>query len=554
LPWTLSSDRSGGSKVCTVRLESAHLFHTGVGSAWSQEEVEAFLTDGVMEAGKLRSGAMRPPSPRPAEVSAWGEALRFGHEEIWANVPGLGTTLVAHEAGHLWVLSLGVHRVRVVGGADGGEPVAGEPAEWGGELWRLDASLPWTIEVRLEEDLPPLWVARWRREPDRAPAPVPEPAPAASVGWLRRPWPGWAPHALWAAVLAAGLAALFILPIGFGRRLAEGWRWSTDFLGARYRLSLTSYPAGAAILVDGEDTGEETPAEIHLVRGRHRVGLSLGSFGSVEIPIEGRRAERLSRHADLLGSLVVGTADTTLAVHARLDGRPVGRVPVRLDSVAAGRRNVSFQGRDVRPWSEEVDVVAGRITQITIHPERVPDHGVVVARSYRVSPSGLTEVEGATVFLDGRRVGSTPARFEVPRGYHTVRLRHGDEDSPVQLLRVEGGGELYATAEFGRSPEPRVRVAAPERLSLSDPEPVVAGLESATAVRVRQMHLYWRPPGLDYERRAMALDLGTSGLAGSLVPPADSTLVGKTVHYFVVVETDQGEEFVSEVGAVRIQR
>lgn len=554
LPWVLTSDRAGGSKVCTVRLDSAHLFHTGVGSSWSQEEVEAFLTDGVAEAGRIAPGVMRPPGEWPAEVAAWGEVLRFGHEDIWANVPGLGTTLVARLGDDLWVLSRGGHRVAVAGGAGGAERPAAESAEWGGYLWRLDARLPWTVEVRLEEDLPVTWVARWRRESDRSAGAGDQPAseialPAAP----RKPWPRWARPAVWAGSVAVGLVLLFTLPIGIGPRVADGWQRGLDFVGARYRLRISSYPAGAAILVDGVDSGVFTPAEVHLTRGRHRVELSLGAFGSTELQVSGERAERVERHADLLGTLIVGTADTAVTVHARLDGRPLGRVPVRLDSVAAGRRQLSFQGRDVHPWTEEVDVVAGRITQITAHPERVPDHGVVIARSYVVSPTGLAEVTGAAIFLDGKRVGRTPARLEVKRGYHTVRLQHGEEDSPVQLLRVDGGGELYATAEFGRSPEPRVRVAGPARLSVSQPAAVVASLESAAAVRVRQMHLYWRGPDGDYERREMPLALGAAGLAGALVPPVDSTLAGKTAQYFVVVETDQGEEFVSEAVVVPIQ-
>ncbi len=552
--WTLTSDRAGGSKVCTVRLETAHVFHTGLGSAWSQDEVQAFLTDAVVEAGHLPAGAMRPPGTWPPEVAGWGEALRLGHEEIWAQVPGLGTTLVAELDGELWVLSRGAHHVAVRDPAGEGGAVSGVSADRGGLVWRLDAGRPWIVEVRLEPELAPTWTARWRQGAERSRAPRPaEPSWPAQSHAVRRPWPRWARRAVAGGGALVLLVALFALPIGVGRRALEVWQWGVEYLGARFRVRLTSYPAGAAILVDGAKTGRTTPAEIQLTRGRHRIELSLGPYGAAELVVEAGRAERLERHADLVGSLIVGTADGTLALQTRLDGRPLGPLPVRLDSVPAGRRHLSFQGRDVRPWTEEVDIVDGKITQVTAHPERVPETGVVVAKSYTVGSDGLTEVEGAAIYLDGRRAGWTPARLEVPRGYHTVRLTHGSEDSPVQLLRVEGGGELYATAEFGRSPEPRVRVEAPERISLAKPRPVVASLESGSPVRVRQMDLYWRSADGDYRRLPMELGSGLSRLTGSLVPPADSAILWKTSQFFVVVETDQGEEFVSEVRTVRIQ-
>ena len=327
-----------------------------------------------------------------------------------------------------------------------------------------------------------------------------------------------------------------------------------EFLTARYRLHVTSYPAGAAVLVDGIDTGETTPAVLELTQGAHRILVSLGSFGATEFTVEGRRAERLEHHEELLGSLIVGLGDPDVNLQARLDGRPIGPLPTRVDSVPAGRRHLSFHGREVRPWTEEVDVVAGKITQITAQPELLPENGVVVARSFEVSSDGLTEVHGAAVYLDGRHAGSTPTRLTVSRGYHTVRLTREGESSPVQLLRVEGGGELYATAEFGRSPEPRVRVETPARVSLASLPEVRASLESKSAVRVRDVYLYWRAPGGEFERRPMRLGADVQGLGGSLRLPADSTLVGKQAEFFVLIETDQGEECVGGVQTVRVGR
>src|SRR6185312_12974137 len=101
-------------------------------------------------------------------------------------------------------------------------------------------------------------------------------------------------------------------------------------------------------------------------------------------------------------------------------------------------------------------------------------------------PQGLTDQPGAVLFLDGKRAAVTPSKITVTRGLHTARLVYGKEASPVQLLRVEGGGQLYATAEFGRSPEPVVAEQLVGAVSIAAPPRVRASLTSQMAIRVTE--------------------------------------------------------------------
>src|SRR5262249_43760399 len=179
-------------------------------------------------------------------------------------------------------------------------------------------------------------------------------------------------------------------------------------------------------------------------------------YGTTSFSVKGGRGGRKTQKVSLLGRLALGCADSTITLTARMEGRNIGHLPASLDSVPAGRRQISFEGRDVTPWVEEVSVVAGQTTSFLAHPERVPDNGVVIARAYRVGQDGLKDLPGAVLYLDGKKACVTPDKITVSRGLHTAKLVSGNEGSPVQLLRVEGGGELYATAEFGRSPEPSV--------------------------------------------------------------------------------------------------
>ncbi len=57
-------------------------------------------------------------------------------------------------------------------------------------------------------------------------------------------------------------------------------------------LSITSTPAGAAIVIDGEDTGEVTPAEIEVEPGTHVVALQLEGREPAEQRVEAGFASR----------------------------------------------------------------------------------------------------------------------------------------------------------------------------------------------------------------------------------------------------------------------
>jgi hypothetical protein len=546
------SDLPAGPKVCTLRLDSTHLLHTGLGAGWSVGEVQAYFADCAAELIRPRAGGMIPPGEWPTEINGWGEAIRFAQDEFWAASEPQGTTVAFELGDRLWVLTRGDHRVTSA-------PELYPRPSWGGCLWHLDRTKRWRIEVGLKDGPGTIWTARWQREGDVVPkrpvvkaskTPKPTANPKLRIPYIPEKWRG---HAAIGGAVAGLLLVIALLFAAIPKEGAkETWLWVGDFAAARYRAQITSYPEGAKILVDGEDTALETPAEVVLTRGAHRIEMNFGEYGGSTSQLEGGRGERLTHHVDLLGRLIVANADTSVVLYARLDGEPIDQLPAILDSVPVGRRQLSFQGRDVHPWTEEVDVVVGGTTQFVARPERVPDKGVVVARAYTVNADGLEEVKGAAIYLDGEKVGWTPARLEVSRGFHTVRLVSSWARSPVQLLRVDGGGELFATAEFGRSPEPEVMVDAAKDGSLADPPLVRAYLSSTGPIRIRRMRFFWRPQGDDFKRMTMVTKTTNIGVVGEVIAPLENFEPWSRLEYFIVIESDQGEEFVSEIQRIRV--
>ena len=583
-----------GAKVCAVRLDTVHLAHSGLPDGWTLEEAEAFFADSAQLTVGAPEGAMRPHTLLPQDVESWIEVVRYAQRELWDGVGGLGTTVVLAAADLLWVFTRGTHRVSVTSADEGFEPheVARHDAK--GRLWKLDPRARWTVEAKLEGESEPVWTARWRPAmalvtPVVAPSAVTSPAPSPEPSAIPSPAPEVAPERAPEPAEEVHLAApkrrawhvrplarlrrrwrrdvrlrrgvyvvlgLAVAALGASRlprdQLKSAGLWIGDVASGRYRVWVTSLPPGTKLLVDGHDTGKVTPSWVVVGEGEHRIETSLGEYGTTSFSVKGGRGGRKTKHTALLGRLALGCADSTITLSARMEGRSIGRLPVSVDSVPAGRRQVSFQGRDVTPWVEEVSVVAGQTTSFLARPERVPDDGVVIARAYRVGPEGLKDLPGAVLYLDGKKACVTPGKLVVSRGLHTAKLVSGSEVSPVQLLRVEGGGELYATAEFGRSPEPTVSDQLVGAVSLAAPPTVRATLSSQLPIQIGEMRISYRRWGREFSRVTMNVRDAAAGSVGEAVLPVAGMSPGATLDYFVTIKSIDGEEFVSEMHTVKI--
>ena len=64
-------------------------------------------------------------------------------------------------------------------------------------------------------------------------------------------------------------------------------------------LVITTAPAGAAVKVDGQDSGKVTPAEIQLPRGQHTLELQLAGHTAITEPLSAKAGVRHELHAEL---------------------------------------------------------------------------------------------------------------------------------------------------------------------------------------------------------------------------------------------------------------
>ncbi len=554
--WVLGGDLSAAE----LRAALAELEHAARAAV-------VVLAPAAADAGDVPSPTGEPAG-LPLPVRQFLAGLGFLRDHLWAGgeagAPALAGFLL-HE-GRLWALRAGVEvRLDQMTGAPRRvawhEPDEGTPGlAWGEadarEVWRLEcagpagslaaharpalASVLGTMrEEAMSDSSTPLGPALRVVKEKTTPRPPARPAVAA-------PGAGWTPRA--ALALAAILALAGLVGLGVWAREPV----SRAIVG-RYDLALVTLPAGATVRIDGQLAAGRTPLTLALEPGEHRVELAYGEYANAVITIDGGRDETVHRTFAWTGSLAVSSADTTARLRVHLDGQALGTLPLWHDEVPVGRHRLSFQGEGVRPWEEEVKVKAGQSTRVVAEPVRVPSFGLVTARAERVSDDGVEDVEGASVFVDGKGAGATPLDLRLAPGPHSVRIAAGSELGPVHLIDVQPGGRFYASTTFGRPAEPAVAFEAPRVIARSTPPVLAVRLLADVPLPVRRMRLFTRRPGAKhFDDIDLAIGRDGGPPRGTIAFPVAGLAPGATVRYYISIETREGEEYFSEVRTATI--
>ena len=553
------------------------------------------------------SEEVESPAGPPLSALQFLAGLGFLRDHLWGGPALIGFLLCE---GRLWALRAGIEaRLDQMTGAPTRvawhDPATEDGLAWGeavpGEVWRLectgpagvlsaharpplasvlgtmrdeamsDSSTPIGPELRLlpapepgPEPGAPVAPAAEGVAEETAPSPSPAspspPAPVKAVAKAKthsRPAPALRPRLAVPAILrsrwALGIAALLIVGA-----LVLAFTWGREpvskALVGRYDLAVTTTPAGATVRIDGQLAAGRTPMTLALVPGEHRVELDYGEYANAVFTVDGARGETVRRAFEWSGSLALSSADTTARLTVSFDGTPLGSVPLWKDDVPVGRHRLSFQGEGVRPWEEEVQVKVGQSTRVVVEPVKVPDYGLVTARAERVSSDGVEEVEGASVFVDGKSAGATPLDLRLSPGPHSVRIASGPELGPVHLIDVQPGGRFYASTTFGRPAEPAVAFELPPTVSRAKPTVLAVVLAADIPLPVRRMRLFVKAPGAtrftDTDLAVAARDDGRP--RGTIPFPVAGLAAGAAVRYYVGIETREGEEYFSEVKTATI--
>jgi len=127
-----------------------------------------------------------------------------------------------------------------------------------------------------------------------------------------------------------------------------------------------------------------------------------------------------------------------------IDGIEVGMTPfVEPVTIDVGRRLLRLQKAGFEPLEKSVDVVRGKVASVDFDLQHVNKTGTV-----SITVDGP---EAATVFMDGRELGSAPFDGPVPAGPHTFEARAAGYASVQQSAEVVYGEALAVSMTLAES-------------------------------------------------------------------------------------------------------
>lgn len=412
---------------------------------------------------------------------------------------------------------------------------------------------PLDQDIPLEPQTP---VVERRRSPPRHPQ-WPEVTPDDAPPLARH----WKPALLWITLVLSLFGVGWILGTTQEQNGTEPSRRSSSFVlflrriglaPPRYEVAVTSRPPGAWIAIDGKELTARTPTTLELPPGEHRVEFSFPELGSAAYRVTGGKNDHLSLDAPLWGTLSVVAGDSRAQIEVSLDGRPLGFVPIQLDSVAPGPHELRFTGAGSEAWGSTIEVRVAEAREVLAYPLQSPATGLLQVRATQSVEGESTPLEGARVWVDGVPRGVTPLTLELSRGPHSVRVGNQRESAPIQVIDLPGGNQRFATFEFGlRSDLPELTLKAPAAFTIDEPALVSATLSEIGTAEVREMWLHVRTPENRWRRYPMTLLDAQGSVVGAA--PFPISLFGESGQqlYYVSALTTQGDEIFTEMQTAR---
>jgi PEGA domain-containing protein len=314
----------------------------------------------------------------------------------------------------------------------------------------------------------------------------------------------------------AVMAAVVAVVIAIGAFAAWRFVFSGPAAEVTGSISVTTVPAGAQVLIDGQPRGM-TPLTLSLSPGQHALELR-GSGEPRTMPITIGAGQQLSQYVELansaasVGQLQVRTEPTGALV--TVDGVARGKAPLVVDELPPGEHAVVLQS-DLATVKQTVTIEAGQTASLVVplgaaaegapvsgwlsvsapvelqlfenkkllgtsqsdrimvsagrhEIELVSDTlGYRVVRTVQVPagkvapialnwPSGsisLNAAPWAEVWIDDKRIGETPiGNLSLPIGPHEVSFRHPDLGEQRQAITVSLKEPVRVSVDMRKKP------------------------------------------------------------------------------------------------------
>ena len=214
-----------------------------------------------------------------------------------------------------------------------------------------------------------------------------------------------------------------------------------------YRVKVNSTPAGSSIYLEktGEVVHGKTPHTLRLPKGQHTLILKLDGYKSVTRTVLVQRTSTFSFNLEkkpepATFSLEAAPGSQAAGATVKINGKEVGKIPVTV-ALLQGRYLVAVEQTGFKNWEQWIDVKEAERRSIVVSlVAEAPDTGSLLVSS---------NVTGAEVYVDGRKVDTAPALVEkLTPGTHMVEVRASGYTTARKDIAIESGKTAKVTVEL----------------------------------------------------------------------------------------------------------
>ena len=191
-------------------------------------------------------------------------------------------------------------------------------------------------------------------------------------------------------------------------------------------ISVKSNIAGAKIVLDGKQTGKQTPATLtEIPSGSHTISLQKDKYAprQQEVMVEDGQTANVSMTLDARFARI--TINSIDGAEIYSNGKLLGKGRISED-LMEGYYDIEVRLDHHKSVTKQIQVIAGKSEEITLNP--VPKYG---------SLDIVSTPHDASVTIDGKSYGKTPLTVEqLMEGEHTVQLTLDNYQPETKIITI----------------------------------------------------------------------------------------------------------------------